>query len=84
MIFFTPQLCVFLDFWDARGLGLLFMVCDVPLVIQALLTRLKLCEKCGSNSCVRVFFIPWGHVNNHDHIWAVVTSMGSPDLNARF
>ena len=27
MIFFTLQLCVFLDFWDARGLGLLFMVC---------------------------------------------------------
>ena len=27
MIFFTLQQCVFLDFWDARGLGLLFMVC---------------------------------------------------------
>ena len=45
---------------------------------------LKLCEQCGSNSCVRVFIIPWGHVDNHDHIWAFVTSMGSPDLNARF
>ena len=22
--------------------------------------RLKLCEQCGSNSCVRVFFIPMG------------------------
>ena len=50
---------------------------------QALLS-IKLCEQCGSNSCVRVFFIPWGHVDNHDHIWAFVTSMGSPDLNARF
>ena len=88
--FFTLQLCVFLDFWDARGLGLLFMVCDcaagprdVPFVLQVLLS-IKLCEKCGSNSCVGVFFIPWGHVNSHDHIWAFVTSMGSPDLNARF
>ena len=45
---------------------------------------LKLCEKCGSNPCVRVFFIPWGHVDNHDHIWAFVTSMGSHGLNARF
>ena len=44
----------------------------------------SLCEQCGSNPCVRVLFIPWDHVNNHDHIWAVVTSMGSPDLNALF
>ena len=50
---------------------------------QALLS-IKLCEQCGSNSCVRVFFIPWGHVDNHDHIWAVVTSMGSHGLYARF
>ena len=35
----------------------------------------SLCEKCGSNPCVRVFFIPWGHVNNHAHIWAFVTSI---------
>ena len=119
--------CVFLDFWDARGLGLLFVVCacavglrgnrltgmrgtwgvvwrsaHVPTIpftwlrranalgptahasnYQALLS-IKLCKQCGSNSCVRVFIIPWGHVNNHDHIWAFVTSMGSPDLNARF
>ena len=50
---------------------------------QALLS-IKLCEQCGSNSCVRVFFIPWGHVDNHAHIWAFVTSMGSHGLNARF
>ena len=55
-----------------------------PACHQALLTRLKLCEQCGSNSCVRVFFIPWGHVDNHAHIWAFVTSMGSHGLNARF
>ena len=48
------------------------------------LLSIKLCEECGSNPCVCVFFIPWGHVNKHAHIWAVVTSMGSPDLNARF
>ena len=119
--------CVFLDFWDARGLGLLFVVCacavglrgnrltgmrgtwgvvwrsaHVPTIpftwlrranaldptthasnYQALLST-KLCEKCRFNSCVRVFLIPWGHVDNHDQIWAFVTSMGSPDLNARF
>ena len=98
--------CVFLDFWDARGLGLLFVVCacavglrgnrltgmrgtwgvvwrsaHVPTIpftwlrranaldptthafnYQALLS-IKLCKQCGFNSCVRVFFIPWGHVN---------------------
>ena len=41
---------------------------------QALLS-IKLCEKCGFNSCVRVFFIPWGHVNHHAQIWAFVTSI---------
>ena len=125
--FFTLQLCVFLDFWDARGLGLLFVVCACAVGLrgnrltgmwgtwgvvwrsahvppttftwlrranawaptahasnyQALLS-IKLCEKCGSNPCVRVFFIPWGHLVFHDHIWAFVTSMGSPDLYARF
>ena len=119
--------CVFLDFWDARGLGLLFVVCacavglrgnrltgmrgtwgvvwrsaHVPMIpftwlrranalgptthasnYQALLST-KLCKECGFNPCVRVFFILWGHVNNHDHIWAFVTSMGSHGLNARF
>ena len=50
---------------------------------QALLS-IKLCEQCGSNSYVRVFFIPWGHVDNNDYIWAVVTSMGSHGLYARF
>ena len=41
---------------------------------QALLS-IKLCKQCGFNSCVRVFFIPWGHVSNHAHIWAFVTSI---------
>ena len=107
--------CVFLDFWDARGLGLLFAVCAcavglrgnrltgmrgtwgvvwrsahvptipftwlrranawAPTTHASLFMRLKLCQECGFNSCVRVFFIPWGHVNNHDHIWAFVTSI---------
>ena len=119
--------CVFLDFWDARGLGLLFVVCacavglrgnrltgmrgtwgvvwrsaHVPTIpftwlrranalgptahasnYQALLST-KLCKECGFNSCVRVFIIPWGHVNNHDHIWAFVTSIWSHGRNARF
>ena len=32
----------------------------VPLVTRALRGSLKLCQECGSDSCVRVFFIPWG------------------------
>ena len=110
--------CVFLDFWDARGLGLLFMVCACAVALcenrlagmrgtwgvvwrsahvstnpftwlrranvwtpsahasnyQALFS-IKLCQECRFNSCVRVFFIPWGHVLNHAHIWAFVTSI---------
>ena len=110
--------CVFLDFWDARGLGLLFMVCACAVGVrknrltgtretwgvvwrsahvptnpftwlrranawtptvhasnyQALFS-IKPCEECRFNSCVRVFFIPWGHVSNHAHIWAFVTSI---------
>ena len=46
-----------------------------PACTQGFTRSLKLCEKCGFNSCVRVFFIPWGHVNNHAHIWAFVTSI---------
>ena len=42
---------------------------------QALRGSLKLCQECRFNSCVRVFFIPWGHVSNHAHIWAFVTSI---------
>ena len=119
MIFSLYHCVFFLDFWDARGLGLLFMVCacavglrgnrltgmrgtwgvvwrsaHVPTIpftwlrranawaptahasnYQALLS-IKLCEQCGSNSCVRVFFIPWGHVNFHDHIWALWRQWG--------
>ena len=66
-----------------EGSGATFHGLRRPACHQALFS-LKLCKECGSNSCVRVFLIPWGHVNNHDHIWAFVTSMGSPDLNARF
>ena len=110
--------CVFLDFWDARGLGLFFVVCacavgvhgnrltrmrgtwgvvwrsaHVPTIPFTWLRRanawtpsahasnyqalfsIKLCQECRFNSCVRVFFIPMGHVSNHAHIWAFVTSI---------
>ena len=46
-----------------------------PACTQGFTRSLKLCEECRFNSCVRVFFIPWGHVDNHDHIWAFVTSI---------
>ena len=54
-------------------------VTHVPLVIQALLysrDSLKLCEKCGSNCCVRAFFIPWGQVDFYDQIWALWRQLG--------
>ena len=37
---------------------------------------LKLCEKCGSNACVCLFFTPWGHVNFHAQIWALTRHWG--------
>ena len=46
-----------------------------PACTQGFTRSLKLCKECGFNSCVRVFFIPWGHVENHAHIWAFVTSI---------
>ena len=46
-----------------------------PACHQDFTRSLKLCEECRFNSCVRVFFIPWGHVNFYDHIWAFVTSI---------
>ena len=113
---------VVLDFWDARGLGLLFVVCacavglcgnglpgmrgtwgdnwrsaHVPTIpftwlrranawaltahasnYQALLS-IKLCEQCGSNSCVRVFFIPWvtwTTMTIYGHLWRQWGHMG--------
>ena len=124
----TSVECVFLDFWDARGLGLLFVVCacavglrgnglpgmrgtwgvvwrsaHVPTIpftwlrranalgptahafnYQALLS-LKLCKECGFNSCVRVFFIPMGHVVFHGQFdvilvtWAKCAILIGPD-----
>ena len=56
----------------------------VPLVPRLYAVRsIKLCEVCGSTSCV-VFFFPWGHVNIHAQIWAFVTSMRSRVLYAWF
>ena len=46
-----------------------------PACTQGFTRSLKLCEECRFNSCVRVFFIPWGHVSNHAQIWAFVTSI---------
>ena len=46
-----------------------------PACTQGFTRLLKLCEECRFNSCVRVFFIPWGHVSNHAQIWAFVTSI---------
>ena len=46
-----------------------------PACTQGFTRSLKLCQECGFNSCVRVFFIPWGHVSNHAQIWANVTSI---------
>ena len=46
-----------------------------PACTQGFTRSLKLCQECGFNSCVRVFFIPWGHVSNHAQIWAIVTSI---------
>ena len=46
-----------------------------PTCTQGFTRSLKLCQECRFNSCVRVFFIPWGHVSNHAHIWAFVTSI---------
>ena len=42
-----------------------------PTCIQGLTRSLKLCEECRFNSCVRVFFIPRGSREFHDHIWAM-------------
>ena len=46
-----------------------------PVCNQGFTRSLKLCQECRFNSCVRVFFIPWGHVSNHAQIWAYVTSI---------
>ena len=36
-----------------------------PACTQGFTRSLKLCQECGFNSCVRVFFIPMGHVVFH-------------------
>ena len=46
-----------------------------PACTQGFTRSLKLCQECRFNSCVRVFFIPWGHVSNYAQIWAFVTSI---------
>ena len=111
--------CVFLDFWDARSLGPLFVVCacavgvhgnrltrmrgtwgvvwrsaHVPTIpftwlrranawaltahasnYQALLS-IKLCQECGFNSCVRVFFIPMGSRGVKQWVVTSISHMG--------
>ena len=47
-----------------------------PACHQVLRGSIKLCEQCGSNSCVCLFFTPWGHVNFHAQIWALTRHFG--------
>ena len=61
---------------NAKKMGVTSPGCHTrPVCTQGFTRSLKLCQECGFNSCVRVFFIPWGHVNNHAQIWAFVTSI---------
>ena len=111
--------CVFLDVWDARGLGLLFMVCacavgvrgnrltgmrgvwgvvwwsaHVPTIPFTWLRRanawvpsahasnyqalfsIKLCQECGFNSCVCVFFISMGSRGSKPWFVTSISHMG--------
>ena len=62
----------------AQGKRLGLNCACVPLVPRLYAVRsLKLCGECGSNTCVCVFFFPWGHVNIHAQIWGFVTPMRS-------
>ena len=83
MIFHSTTAC-FSWLLGCEGSGATFHSLRRPACHFQALLSIKLCKECGSNPCVRVFILPWGHVGFHDHIWAYVTSMGSPDLNARF
>ena len=57
-------------------MGVTLLECHTrPACNQGFTRLLKLCQECGFNSCVRVFFIPWGHVVCHAQIWAFVTSI---------
>ena len=47
-----------------------------PACTQVLRGSIKLCEECGSNACLCVFFIPWGHVNFYAQIWALTRHWG--------
>ena len=67
--------CVFFLTFGMRGVWGYFSWFATSRLSPGSTRSLKLCEKCGFNRCVRVFFIPWGHVNNHAQIWAIVTSI---------
>ena len=109
--FFTLQQCVFLDFWDARGLGLVLSVCACAVGLRGNVligmrgtwgvvwrsahvstipfTWLRRAKALGPTAhasnhhatigvflWMRVFFIPWGHVNFHAQIWALWRQFG--------
>ena len=75
--------CFLLTFGDARGLGL-NCVC-VPLVTRLYAVRsIKLCQECGSTSCVCGVLFPMGSRDLDAHIWELVTSFWSRVLNAWF
>ena len=96
---------------DARGLGLLFMVCACAVGLRGNVligmrgtwglfwrsahvstipfTWLRRAKALGPTAhasnhhatigvflWMRVFFTPWGHVNFHDHIWALWRQLG--------
>ena len=52
--------------------GVISLGCHTrPACHQASRGSLKLCQECGFNSCVCVFFIPMGSREFYDHIWAL-------------
>ena len=47
-----------------------------PACHQGFTRSLKLCEKCGFNSCVRVFFIPMGSRGQKQWVVTSISHMG--------
>ena len=47
-----------------------------PACTQGFTRSLKLCQECGFNSCVRVFFIPMGSRGLKQWLWRHISHMG--------